>query len=80
MIVIFSEVYRSWDCYLTGSVKFGESLTRDEMTKFIEKLSQCILPFQCAHGRPTLTPLLTLNNRIEENVCTVGICSNFWFI
>ncbi|XP_044745268.1 DNA mismatch repair protein Mlh3-like [Coccinella septempunctata] len=51
-----------------GSVKFGEFLNKGEMERLIEQVSRCALPFQCAHGRPTMIPLLTLDDKYEANV------------
>ncbi|KAF7583123.1 MutL C terminal dimerization domain family protein [Clavispora lusitaniae] len=39
------------------SVKFGDLLSKAEMEYLISQLEKCILPFQCAHGRPTIVPL-----------------------
>lgn len=46
--------------YNVGAIKFGDPLSKFACEKLLEKLSHCDLPFQCAHGRPTLTPLLYL--------------------
>ncbi|KAK9873912.1 hypothetical protein WA026_002264 [Henosepilachna vigintioctopunctata] len=43
-----------------GAIKFGDYLSEHEMKNRIKDLSQCLLPFQCAHGRPTLVPILNL--------------------
>ncbi|XP_045483581.1 DNA mismatch repair protein Mlh3-like [Harmonia axyridis] len=51
-----------------GSIKFGEILSQDDMKKLIEELSKCILPFQCAHGRPTLVPLITFDDTFREKI------------
>lgn len=40
-----------------GAIKFGDPLNRDECARLIAELSQCRIPFQCAHGRPTVVPL-----------------------
>lgn len=39
------------------SVKFGDILLKPEMEFLIRQLSECSLPFQCAHGRTTIVPL-----------------------
>ncbi|KAF5297119.1 hypothetical protein FQA39_LY02699 [Lamprigera yunnana] len=44
-----------------GAIKFGDELSADECTKQIALLSDCRLPFQCAHGRPSVTPLISLD-------------------
>lgn len=46
----------------TGAIKFGNKLTKEQCKLLLQKLAKCNLPFQCAHGRPTLTPLLNLHD------------------
>jgi DNA mismatch repair ATPase MutL len=41
-----------------GAIMFGDILTLEECKNVVEKLADCNLPFQCAHGRPTMTVLL----------------------
>lgn len=43
-----------------GAVMFGDHLSRRQCQRVIHTLRECALPFQCAHGRPTLAPLLRL--------------------
>ncbi|XP_066255155.1 DNA mismatch repair protein Mlh3-like [Euwallacea similis] len=43
-----------------GAIKFGHVLTDKDCCKLLDDLSKCSLPFQCAHGRPTLAPLLSI--------------------
>lgn len=43
-----------------GAIKFGDPLTLAECEKLINSLSQCNLPFQCAHGRCVYTDLKLL--------------------
>ncbi|XP_052269222.1 uncharacterized protein LOC127870783 isoform X2 [Dreissena polymorpha] len=45
-----------------GAIKFGDSLTLDECHHLIRDLSLCDMPFQCAHGRPSITPLVQLSS------------------
>ncbi|KAJ8967406.1 hypothetical protein NQ314_002913 [Rhamnusium bicolor] len=44
-----------------GAIKFGDNLRKKDCMELLGKLAICKLPFQCAHGRPTLTPLIKLN-------------------
>lgn len=46
--------------YLSGAIKFGDPLTLEMSKLLIKKLACCEMPFQCAHGRPVVTPLLEL--------------------
>ncbi|KAM8833633.1 DNA mismatch repair protein Mlh3 [Synchiropus picturatus] len=41
-----------------GAVKFNDQLSRNECSSLVASLSSCQLPFQCAHGRPSITPLV----------------------
>lgn len=43
-----------------GAVMFGETLSLDRCNGILEQLSRTKLPFQCAHGRPSMVPLVTL--------------------
>ena len=42
------------------AVMFGDVLDRRQCQVILSALSKCELPFQCAHGRPTATPLIEL--------------------
>ncbi|KAF8786816.1 DNA mismatch repair protein Mlh3 like protein [Argiope bruennichi] len=44
-----------------GAVKFGDPLDLSQCELLLAALSTCKLPFQCAHGRPSITPILDLN-------------------
>ncbi|KAI0720344.1 hypothetical protein C8T65DRAFT_634183 [Cerioporus squamosus] len=41
-----------------GAIMFNDTLTMDQCKSLIARLSETALPFQCAHGRPSLVPLL----------------------
>uniref|UniRef100_A0A147BG33 Putative dna mismatch repair protein n=1 Tax=Ixodes ricinus TaxID=34613 RepID=A0A147BG33_IXORI len=43
-----------------GAIKFGSVLDLSECRKMLAALSRCSLPFQCAHGRPSLSPVVDL--------------------
>jgi hypothetical protein len=43
------------------SVMFGDALTPRRCQQLLDELARCEMPFQCAHGRPTLTPVLALD-------------------
>lgn len=44
----------------TGAIKFNDSLSKDECHSLVASLSSCQLPFQCAHGRPSIAPLVDI--------------------
>lgn len=45
-----------------GAIMFGDELTMEKCQEIVVQLAQCVLPFQCAHGRPTLSILCTTPN------------------
>ncbi|GIX85256.1 DNA mismatch repair protein Mlh3 [Caerostris extrusa] len=55
----FSAVLNSQAC--RGAVKFGDPLELSQCEDLLSALSKCKLPFQCAHGRPSIAPVLDLN-------------------
>ena len=42
------------------AVMFGTELSNDQCEHILARLAECDLPFQCAHGRPSIIPLLDL--------------------
>jgi DNA mismatch repair protein MLH3 len=46
-----------------SAVMFNDPLTAAECGALIENLATCAFPFQCAHGRPSMVPVI----RIEED-------------
>lgn len=43
-----------------GAIMFNDVLSLDECAKLIARLADCAFPFQCAHGRPSMVPLVDL--------------------
>ncbi|XP_030804916.1 DNA mismatch repair protein Mlh3 isoform X3 [Camarhynchus parvulus] len=60
----FLKVLASQACH--GAIKFNEPLTLEESSRLIEALSSCKLPFQCAHGRPSMLPLADIDHLQQE--------------
>ncbi|XP_064316470.1 DNA mismatch repair protein Mlh3 isoform X1 [Phalacrocorax carbo] len=58
------KVLASQACH--GAIKFNEHLTSEESSRLIEALSSCQLPFQCAHGRPSMMPLADIDHLQQE--------------
>ncbi|KAI9000797.1 hypothetical protein BD414DRAFT_406416 [Trametes punicea] len=42
-----------------GAIMFNDELTLEQCRSLLDKLSETALPFQCAHGRPSLVPLVS---------------------
>uniref|UniRef100_A0A8B9TA96 MutL homolog 3 n=1 Tax=Anas platyrhynchos TaxID=8839 RepID=A0A8B9TA96_ANAPL len=58
------KVLASQACH--GAIKFNDSLTLEESCQLIKALSSCQLPFQCAHGRPSMMPLADIDHLQQE--------------
>ena len=43
-----------------SAIMFNDVLTKDECQTLIARLGKCDFPFQCAHGRPSMVPLVDL--------------------
>ncbi|XP_058018353.1 DNA mismatch repair protein Mlh3 isoform X2 [Ahaetulla prasina] len=59
------KVLASQACH--GAIKFNDSLTFDESCHLMASLSCCQLPFQCAHGRPSMMPLADVDHLQPES-------------
>ncbi|KAI5458191.1 hypothetical protein BGZ63DRAFT_363451 [Mariannaea sp. PMI_226] len=43
-----------------SAIMFNDPLAHDECSQLVARLSRCAFPFQCAHGRPSMAPLVDL--------------------
>jgi len=43
-----------------SAIMFNDELSLDECRDLVAKLSKCVFPFTCAHGRPSMVPLVDL--------------------
>ncbi|KAI1179944.1 hypothetical protein F4777DRAFT_405996 [Nemania sp. FL0916] len=43
-----------------SSIMFNDPLSQEECSDLLKRLADCAFPFQCAHGRPSMVPLLDL--------------------
>ncbi|KAJ9652935.1 DNA mismatch repair protein [Neophaeococcomyces mojaviensis] len=48
-----------------SAIMFNDELTLSQCTNLVTSLSKCTLPFQCAHGRPSMIVLADLSNLDE---------------
>ncbi|KAI1471714.1 uncharacterized protein F4812DRAFT_415204 [Daldinia caldariorum] len=53
-----------------SSIMFNDVLSHEECVSLVSRLADCTLPFQCAHGRPSMVPLVDLS-RIPTEVIDV---------
>ncbi|KAL1946475.1 hypothetical protein VTO73DRAFT_14579 [Trametes versicolor] len=47
-----------------GAIMFNDTLTLEQCKNLLDKLSGTALPFQCAHGRPSLVPLVDVGGSV----------------
>lgn len=47
---------------------FEDRLSHDQCDRLIQQLSQTRFPFMCAHGRPSMVPLVILNEQQDKPV------------
>ncbi|KAK7229201.1 hypothetical protein V2G26_001371 [Clonostachys chloroleuca] len=52
------ELLHSRSC--RSAIMFNDVLSQGECTALVRRLSRCAFPFQCAHGRPSMAPLIDL--------------------
>ncbi|KAF5573561.1 DNA mismatch repair MLH3 [Fusarium pseudoanthophilum] len=45
-----------------SAIMFNDVLSVNQCEDLIDRLSRCAFPFQCAHGRPSMAPLIDLGN------------------
>lgn len=55
-----------------GAIMFGDRLSSRQRRTVMVELGGCDMPFQCAHGRPTVVPLLKRLESGEEERWTEG--------
>ena len=49
-----------------SAIMFNDELTIEECRSLIQRLAKCAFPFQCAHGRPSMIPLVDLSANLKE--------------
>ena len=45
-----------------SAIMFNDQLSLSECQALVKRLANCAFPFQCAHGRPSMVPLVDLGN------------------
>ncbi|KAI8336160.1 hypothetical protein BC941DRAFT_428482 [Chlamydoabsidia padenii] len=51
-----------------GAIMFNDSLTMEQCSGLIKSLAKCRFPFQCAHGRPSVVPLITMDDHKQQYI------------
>lgn len=39
---------------------FNDILSKDQCIELVQRLARCAFPFQCAHGRPSMVPIVDI--------------------
>ncbi|KAH9833711.1 uncharacterized protein C8Q71DRAFT_772167 [Rhodofomes roseus] len=55
-----------------GAIMFNDALTNAQCTRLVHQLAETALPFQCAHGRPSLVPLTEIGSTESSLVGSRG--------
>ncbi|KAE8556393.1 DNA mismatch repair protein [Talaromyces marneffei ATCC 18224] len=50
-----------------SSIMFNDPLPIEECQNLISRLSKCAFPFQCAHGRPTMIPIVDESRHLSSS-------------
>lgn len=45
-----------------SAIMFNDVLSLEECEELVQRVSRCAFPFQCAHGRPSMVPVLDLGS------------------
>ncbi|QLL30974.1 hypothetical protein HG536_0A07890 [Torulaspora globosa] len=72
---VFHEIFKSKAC--RSAIMFGDMLSRTECSFLIKKLAECWIPFQCAHGRPSIVPLAQLGSLENEDKSIIAFQRSF---
>lgn len=57
----FNDAIASAACH--AAVRFGDILSKSQCSTLLQSLAQCENPFVCAHGRPSIVPLVMLQEQ-----------------
>ncbi|KAJ2998727.1 hypothetical protein NUW58_g232 [Xylaria curta] len=50
-----------------SSIMFNDPLSQEECVGLLKRLADCAFPFQCAHGRPSMVPLVDLGDKMAKS-------------
>ncbi|EFE31543.1 DNA mismatch repair protein (Mlh3), putative [Trichophyton benhamiae CBS 112371] len=48
-----------------SAIMFNDVLSVSECQNLVSRLAKCAFPFQCAHGRPSMVPIISLGSRSQ---------------
>jgi DNA mismatch repair protein MLH3 len=56
-----------------SAIMFNDELSKEQCEVLVGKLAACKFPFQCAHGRPSLVPLVDLGRLKMGSISTLAL-------
>ncbi|KAH8428817.1 putative DNA mismatch repair protein (Mlh3) [Aspergillus melleus] len=65
------------------AIMFNDELTAGECQHLVNRLAQCVFPFQCAHGRPSMIPIVDMIDGLDgdeeqgEDLSELGLVEAF---
>jgi DNA mismatch repair protein MLH3 len=57
---------------------FNDELDNTECNDLLSRLAKCSFPFQCAHGRPSMVPLVDLGEMVGWDKDVKSRQSDVW--
>jgi DNA mismatch repair protein MLH3 len=49
-----------------SAIMFNDALTLEDSKALMSRLAECAFPFQCAHGRPSMVPLVDMGDQVID--------------
>ncbi|KAJ4357922.1 DNA mismatch repair protein [Didymosphaeria variabile] len=53
-----------------SAIMFNDELSMEECRELVRKLCKCVFPFMCAHGRPSMVPLVDIASALGSDSAT----------
>jgi DNA mismatch repair protein MLH3 len=60
-----------------SAIMFNDTLSMGECKALLGRLAECAFPFQCAHGRPSMVPLVDMGNQQVDEAETGSFGKQF---
>ncbi|KAM7203942.1 hypothetical protein V8F33_001913 [Rhypophila sp. PSN 637] len=51
-----------------SAIMFNDVLTQEQCVDLVQRLARCAFPFQCAHGRPSMVPIVDLGGAVHDGI------------
>lgn len=71
----FHRIISSLSC--KKAIKFGDVISKEKASKILMHLCETKIPFQCAHGRPTVAPLAKISTNEPNSWSDIRFCNLF---